>query len=43
MQPSMIVWDLETVPDLTGFAVANDIVGSSPPHLLLSGIAVFSC
>src|SRR5262249_4297425 len=23
MQPSVIVWDLETVPDLAGFAAAN--------------------
>ena len=29
MQPSIIVWDLETVPDLGGFAAANDIVGKS--------------
>jgi 3'-5' exonuclease len=29
MQPSVIVWDLETVPDLTGFAAANDLVGKS--------------
>jgi hypothetical protein len=29
MQPSIIVWDLETVPDLTGFAAANDLVGKS--------------
>jgi len=27
MKPSVIVWDLETVPDLVGFAVANDLVG----------------
>jgi hypothetical protein len=27
MQPSVIVWDLETVPDLSGFAAANDLVG----------------
>jgi hypothetical protein len=26
MQPSVIVWDLETVPDLLGFAAANDLV-----------------
>ncbi len=26
---SIIVWDLETVPDLTGFAAANDLVGKS--------------
>ena len=29
MKPSVIVWDLETVPDLAGFAVANDLVGKS--------------
>lgn len=28
-QPSVIVWDLETVPDLGGFAAANDLVGKS--------------
>src|SRR6516164_1372087 len=27
MKPSVIVWDLETVPDLCGFAAANDLVG----------------
>jgi len=27
MKPSTIVWDLETVPDLAGFAAANDLVG----------------
>src|SRR5258707_6792180 len=27
--PSVIVWDLETVPDLAGFAAANDLVGKS--------------
>ncbi len=26
---SVIVWDLETVPDLAGFAAANDLVGKS--------------
>jgi hypothetical protein len=26
---SVIVWDLETVPDLRGFAVANDLVGKT--------------
>ena len=26
-KPSVIVWDLETVPDLAGFAAANDLVG----------------
>src|SRR5215831_21117325 len=29
MQPSVIVWDLETVPDLRGFAAAHDPVGKS--------------
>jgi len=29
MPPSVIVWDLETVPDLGGFAAANDLVGKS--------------
>jgi hypothetical protein len=28
MKPSIIVWDLETVPDLGGFAAAN---GVAPP------------
>jgi 3'-5' exonuclease len=27
MKPGIIVWDLETVPDLAGFAAANDLVG----------------
>jgi predicted PolB exonuclease-like 3'-5' exonuclease len=26
MKPSLIVWDLETVPDLAGFAAANGLV-----------------
>jgi len=29
MKPSVIVWDLETVPDLRGFAAAHDLVGKS--------------
>jgi hypothetical protein len=29
MKPSIIVWDLETVPDLGWFAAANDLVGKS--------------
>jgi len=29
MKPSIIVWDLETMPDLGGFAAANDLVGKS--------------
>jgi hypothetical protein len=27
MNPSVIVWDLETVPDLHGYAAAKGIVG----------------
>jgi 3'-5' exonuclease len=29
MKPSVIVWDLETVPDLAGFAAANNLVDKS--------------
>jgi hypothetical protein len=29
MKATVIVWDLETVPDLGGFAAANDLVGKS--------------
>jgi predicted PolB exonuclease-like 3'-5' exonuclease len=29
MKPNVIVWDLETVPDLLGFASANDLIGKS--------------
>jgi hypothetical protein len=29
MKPSVIVWDRETVPDLGGFAAANDLGGKS--------------
>jgi hypothetical protein len=29
MKPSVIVWDVETVPDIRGFAAANDLVGKS--------------
>jgi predicted PolB exonuclease-like 3'-5' exonuclease len=29
VKPSVIVWNLETVPDLSGFAAANDLVGKS--------------
>jgi hypothetical protein len=28
-EQSVIVWDLETVPDLGAFAAANDLVGSA--------------
>ena len=33
MKPSVIVCDLETVPDLAGFAAANDLVGKSDVEL----------
>jgi len=29
MKPNLIVWDLETVPNLGGFAATNDLVGKS--------------
>ena len=29
MNNSVIVWDLETVPDLNGFAAANQLVGKT--------------
>jgi hypothetical protein len=29
MPANVLVWDLETVPDLKGFAVANDLVGKT--------------
>jgi hypothetical protein len=29
MKPSVIVWDLETVPDLSGFAAAHYLVSKS--------------
>jgi 3'-5' exonuclease len=29
MKAGVIVWDLETVPDLRGFAATNDLVGKS--------------
>jgi predicted PolB exonuclease-like 3'-5' exonuclease len=31
MQPTVVVWDLETAPDLSGFAAANDLLGA--PHV----------
>jgi 3'-5' exonuclease len=33
MKPSVIVWDLETVPDLAGFSVANDLAGKSDAEI----------
>jgi len=33
-ETNVIVWDLETVPDLAGFAAANDLVGKSDVEVL---------
>lgn len=33
MTRSIIAWDLETVPDLAGFATANDLVGKSDTEI----------
>jgi predicted PolB exonuclease-like 3'-5' exonuclease len=33
MNSNVIVWDLETVPDLQGFAVANDLVGKTDEEI----------
>ena len=33
METSVLVWDLETVPDLRGFAAANDLAGKSDDEL----------
>ena len=33
MNNSVIVWDLETVPDLSGFAAANDLVGKTDDEI----------
>jgi 3'-5' exonuclease len=33
MSTSVIVWDLETVPDLKGFAAANDLIGKSDAEI----------
>jgi predicted PolB exonuclease-like 3'-5' exonuclease len=52
MKPTVIVWDLETVPGLGGFAAANDLVGKpdvevreaiggkSPKHIYHSIICI---
>src|SRR6516165_6481478 len=31
--PHVIAWDLETIPDISGFALANDLVGKSPDEV----------
>jgi hypothetical protein len=33
MKASVMVWDLETVPDLAGFAAANDLIGKSDAEI----------
>ena len=33
MTKSVIIWDLETVPDLRGFAAANDLVGKTDAEI----------
>jgi predicted PolB exonuclease-like 3'-5' exonuclease len=33
MNSSVIVWDLETVPDLQGFAAANDLIGKTDEEI----------
>jgi hypothetical protein len=40
MKPSVIVWDLETVPDLGGFAAANDLVGKSDVEVYHSIVCI---
>ena len=34
MEQNVIVWDIETVPDLAGFAAANGLNGKSDKELL---------
>jgi predicted PolB exonuclease-like 3'-5' exonuclease len=31
--PHVIAWDLETIPDISGFAVANDLLGKLPDEV----------
>jgi hypothetical protein len=33
MPSNVVVWDLETVPDLRGFAAANDLDGKSDDEI----------
>ena len=33
MEASVLVWDLETVPDLRGFAATNDLAGKSDDEI----------
>lgn len=36
MTSSVMVWDLETVPDLAGYARANNLVDMTPPEIRLA-------
>lgn len=36
MQNNIMVWDLETVPDLEGYARANNLVGKSPEEIRIA-------
>ncbi len=31
--PHVIAWDLETIPDISGFAAANDLFGKLPEEV----------
>jgi predicted PolB exonuclease-like 3'-5' exonuclease len=31
--PYVIAWDLETIPDISGFAAANDLFGKLPDEV----------
>jgi hypothetical protein len=31
--PHVIAWDLETIPDVSGFPAANDLFGKSPDEV----------
>jgi hypothetical protein len=33
MPSDVMVWDLETIPDIAGFARANNLVGKSPDEI----------
>ena len=33
MASDIIIWDLETVPDLRGYARANNLIGKSPDEV----------
>jgi len=41
MKTSVIVWDLETVPDLGGFSATNDLVGACGHQSAIAGPSRF--